>query len=529
MSATNSHMYGAATGNGVAVTDGGNVNTTVLYDNIINVGRVVLRNNVAYQLPDIQASWVKIHADATNVQNVFLGGIADQQAQLDVGYPIIPGASIELPCTNSNQFSLFPGQDGNTVYIIVGGVGNASDITPGTPGVLDITPPSIVSEIPIAGLSGQAINVDINALADRALDPSSVNSTNVTLTPTPSGFMPTVDSGNPANILLLYTGFLASNTVHTVNINGLANINGYTQTVAKNYTFTTSSTTTPPSTTPPTITSTNPTSGATNVSTSISPTITFSQAILASSITTTSIKITDVSGPTFLTGYTFSQSGDLKTVTINGLTLANSKQYRIDVFNASSPAGAGIENTVGIFLDNIYSITFTTIAPSILFYNVAGTSGSYSSLNGLHSNYQMSAIYCNSTSSILVGKTPVACSFVLKKVGNPTGNLICQMDSVDQAQVQHTLKFLGSTPASTVGTSDTSISFSFPTNTTKFALRVALSLYYQSGDSNNYILSKVSTSDAFDGQNTCLIRYLWDGTFDGKSLIDMAGTINVAP
>jgi hypothetical protein len=522
-------MYGAATGNPVAVTDGGNVNITTVYDNIVNVGRVVLRSNTVYHLPDINAAWVQIHASPNNAANIWLGGIIDHEPQPNVGYPIIPGATLQLPCTNSNQISLIPSNDGDTVYIIVGAVNSNAVITPGTPGTLDVTKPSIISTTPASGLSGQPINSPLSALADRALDPSTINATNISIIPSPAGWNPVADSSNPANILMMYSGNLASNTLHTVTINGLSNINGYTMTTPFTFTFTTSNTTTPPSTTPPTITSTNPVSGATGVPTSTNPTITFSQSILASSITTTSIRVTDVALVQFLTGYSFSLSADLKTVTINGLTLDNSKQYRIDVFNTSSPAGAGIKNTVGVFLDNTYSITFTTQAPSTVLYNVSGASGTYSSMNNTNF-YQLCGIYANVSSSKLIGKVPVACTLVMKKVGNPPGNVIVQLDQLVQnngVDVQQFIKGIGTIAANSLGTSDTTISFSFPTNTTAFAFRTSLSVYYQNGNSSNYVMIKSSSADAFDGSNTCLLRYLWDGTVGTVLTSDLAGSISV--
>jgi hypothetical protein len=521
-------MYGAATGNPVAVTDGGNVNVTTVYDNIVNVGRVVLRSNSVYHLPDINAAWVQIHASPNNGANIWLGGIIDHEPQPNVGYPIIPGATLQLPCTNSNQISLIPSNDGDTVYIIVGAVNSNAVITPGSPGTLDVTKPSIISTTPISGLSGQPINSTLSALADRALDPSTINAINISIIPSPAGWNPVADSSNPANILMLYSGNLASNTLHTVTINGLSNVNGYTMTTPFTYTFTTSNTITPPSTTPPTITATNPASGSTNVSTSVNPTITFSQSILSSSITTTSIRVTDVALVQFLTGYTFSLSADLKTVTINGLTLDNSKQYRIDVYNTNSPAGAGIENTVGVFLDNTYSITFTTVAPSTVLYNVAGSSGTYSSMNSTNF-YGFVGFYANTSASKLIGEIPVSCSFIVKKVGNPPGSLVCQMDQIGSGGTQAFIKSFGSITANSVGTTDTTITFSFPTNTTALAFNRSLSLWYLNGNSSNYIMAKCSSSDAFDGSATCLVRQLYDASpVTTVQTIDLAGTISVS-
>jgi Big-like domain-containing protein len=521
-------MYGASTGNPISVTPGGNVSTVVIYNNIVNVGRVVLRKNSVYQLPDCKAAWVKIHASPNNGANVWLGGVIDQIPQDNVGYPIIPGATLEMPCTNSNQFSLIPTQDGDTVYILVGAVDTSANITPGSPDALDITPPTILSQSPGTGLLSQPINTPISLLADRALGPASVNNSTVSISPVPPGITINVvqDSGNPANILILYSGGnLGANTQYTIGVSGITNINGFMISPPYTGTFTTGNTTTPPDMTPPTITSTNPTSGATKVPLSTNPTITFSKPILPSSINTTSIKVTDVAATTFLTGYTFSQSGDLKTITINGLTFSNSKQYRIDVFNTAT-AGHGIEDSVGVFLDNTYSITFTTVAPAVVIYNVSGNS--YSSMNATNAYLEVGE-HVNTSSSILNNRIPVGYTFILQKVGNPSGSFSVLWRNGDSSGNLFDYRTLATITANTLGTTDTTITVNDPSNTVKLKTFDIISIRYNNGTTSDYIKVKCASPEVIDGSNTCLMRVLYDHSSSVTTTVDNAGTISVAP
>jgi hypothetical protein len=525
--ASNSYLHGGTDGNPIGVTPGGNVGTSTIYDNIKNVGRVNLRTTAPYQLPDCPASWVTIYSSSNNGGNIWIGGITVHSPQQGVGYPLVVGAQITLPCTNSNQISLLPSVDGDIVYIVIGAVGNTVPITPGSPPPLDKAPPTIISTSPLNGTASIPINASISVLASEALDPSSINSTNVTIGPAIAGFNPVQDSSNPANIVLLYTPNLATSTLYTINVANITDLTGNNLATPYSFNFTTG-TSTAADTTPPTVTSTTPANNATNFAIGTSPTITFSEAILPGSVTTASISIINVTaGNTNVTGFTLSQSSDRKTVTIGSLSLANSTQYKIIISNNSS---SGIKDLAGNPLDQTYNILFTTQAPSVVLYNVAGTGSTYSSMN-ITNFYQVCSIYVNTSTSQLIGKVPVACSLIMKKVGNPPDKVIVQLDQLVQvngSDTQQFIKGIGTITANSLGTSDTTVSFSMPTNTTAFTTRMALSVWYQSGDANNYVMIKCSSADAFDGSNTCLLRYLYNGTVGTVGTSDLAGTISVA-
>ncbi len=514
-------MYGGTDGNSIGVTPSGNVGTSVIYSNVKNVGRVVLRTSAPYQLPDCPASWITIYS-ATTHGNIWLGGITSHVPQANVGYPIVPGASLTLPVTNSNQVSLIPSVDGDTVYIVIGATDSSVPITPGSPAALDKVPPTILSTHPLTGTSSIPINTSISFLASEPLDPNSINNTNITITPFQTGMQIVQDSSNPANILITYTTNLFNFTQYTINVANIADLAGNLLVTPFSFNFTTSNTTVA-DTTPPSLVSSNPANGATGVSTSASITLLFSEAILPASISISGITVTNVSTGSLLTGYTLSQSSDQKTVTIGSLPLANSTQYRINVYN--TPSGIAIKDLAGNLLDNNYSGTFTTVAAAVVLYNVAGNA--YSSMNSVNAYIEVDEIVVN-TSSKLYAKKPVAFSFILKKVGTPAGSVGFIWRRTSGGTLSD-FKTIGVTTANTLGTTDTTVNFSLPTNTDLFQALDHISIRYEAGTATNYVMAKCATPDAFDGANTYAGRVLYDGTASNSPTLDVAGTISVPP
>ncbi len=104
-------------------------------------------------------------------------------------------------------------------------------------------------------------------------------------------------------------------------------------------------------TTPPAVLSTNPASGATNVSTSGAITVTFSEAMSATSINTGTFTVNGVSGSVSVNGATatFAPSG----------ALTNTTSYTVTVVGGAN----GVKDAAGNALASNYSWSFTTSAP----------------------------------------------------------------------------------------------------------------------------------------------------------------------
>ena len=158
----------------------------------------------------------------------------------------------------------------------------------------DTTPPTVVSTIPAASATGVPINQTVTAAFSETMDFTSINANSFQLRSS-NGTLILANISYANKIAVLNpTGLLAVNTVYTASIStavkdsaGNAMKNPYT------WSFTTSATT---DTTPPTVLSTNPADLATGVFLNSSVNATFSEPMLASSISTATFSVTGVSG-----------------------------------------------------------------------------------------------------------------------------------------------------------------------------------------------------------------------------------------
>ena len=128
-----------------------------------------------------------------------------------------------------------------------------------------------------------------------AIDPTTVTTTNLTLTPSGgSAVAATVAYDGPSlTATLTPTAALTAGTVYTVRVKGgttgIADLAGNRLVADATSTFTTASA---PDTTPPTVTGRSPAAGATGVATTVRPTVTFSEAIDPTTVTTTNLTLT---------------------------------------------------------------------------------------------------------------------------------------------------------------------------------------------------------------------------------------------
>ncbi|MBI2826642.1 MAG: DUF4082 domain-containing protein, partial [Planctomycetia bacterium] len=110
-------------------------------------------------------------------------------------------------------------------------------------------------------------------------------------------------------------------------------------------------------TTPPTVTAFSPAGGATNASTNAPIIVTFNEALDATSVTASTVRLLDGSTPV-AAGVAYNASN--KTVTITPTAeLANSKTYTISVLGGAN----GVKDVAGNALAQTATSTFTTIMP----------------------------------------------------------------------------------------------------------------------------------------------------------------------
>lgn len=517
-------MYGGEDGTAITVTNGGNVATSTIFDRIINLGKMVLRTGTVYQLPDVPCVKIKIYAWSTNAGDIWIGGITDQAPEVGVGLPLVAGARFEPYCTNSNFFSITPDTDADNVSIVIFATAQASGnpLTPANPASIDTTPPAIMSSIPLTGATFQSKNVLISFITNVPADPSTVTVTNITASPSMSGYMVTVDSGNPLNILVLYSGLLTSSTLYTITVSNLVSVSGFPQSGSEQFHFTTGTTSGPPDPTPPTLSSFTPTpSGVTGVLTTIHPTLTFSLPIDPVSISSTSIELTNVDTTSFVTPLSYAQSVDQKTVTITPPALTGGVNYRLDVFNTPT-AGNGIASVYGVYLDNTYSISFQTKLPYTIVYNVSGTG--YINV-GFFSGGAVEAGEFLDTGSALIGKVPLYFVFTIRKVGSPAGTVGFKWKRVPShggGGGDADFITIGTVSAATVPTTDTQYTFTMFSNTIPFQYQDYICIEFESGNASNCIQTKWNnTSNVYDGTKTYYVEILYNAS--GNIEVDYTG------
>jgi hypothetical protein len=174
-----------------------------------------------------------------------------------------------------------------------------------------------------------------------------------------------------------------------------------------------------------------------------------------------------------------------------------------------------------------YSIPFATSAPAgDVIYSVSGNS--YDTLQAT-SGFIESCIYMNSSRSQMVGTVPIGYTFIVRRVGSPSGNVVFVWERESGGGFYNDFRTLLTISASSISsTSDQTITIIDTSNTHSIQYKDLISVRYDSGgNSSNYILVKVSNYDAFDGANTCSLKTDsndFDNTFTSA---DLAGTVTV--
>ncbi|GCC50790.1 hypothetical protein SanaruYs_10080 [Chryseotalea sanaruensis] len=148
--------------------------------------------------------------------------------------------------------------------------------------------PTVESTNPVDGASNVAVNSAITATFSVAMDPSTINTTNFTVTQGSTAVVGIVSySGTTATFTP--TNLLAESTLFTATITtGVKNTNGDALLIAEAFSFTSGLI---PDTTVPVISATNPLSTATNVGRNNTVSITFSEAMDPATINTSTFTL----------------------------------------------------------------------------------------------------------------------------------------------------------------------------------------------------------------------------------------------
>lgn len=222
----------------------------------------------------------------------------------------------------------------------------------------DVTPPTVVAFNPASGAVNVATNTAATVTFSEAMTASTINSTTITLMDGSAAVAASVAYNAATNIATITPSSALSNSktyslVVTGGASGVKDLAGNALAANATASFTTAAA----DVTPPTVTALSPTSGATNVATSVRPTVTFGEAMTASTINTTTITLMD-GGVNVTASVAYNAATNTATLTPSS-ALSNSKTYSLVVRGGAS----GVKDLAGNALAANVTVSFTTTAP----------------------------------------------------------------------------------------------------------------------------------------------------------------------
>jgi len=237
-----------------------------------------------------------------------------------------------------------------TVIVSCTGSGGGNDPAPSP---ITSTPPTVSSTIPSNGATNIAPNAAITVTFSEDVQAGTVNTSTVTV----NGVAGTVNL-NGSTATLTPNSPLAYNTTYTGKVTaGVKDLAGEAMAADYTWSFTTGQN---PDTTPPTISSTSPANVATGVAVNAAITATFSESMLAGTISTATFTVTGVAG-------TVSLNGNTATFTPS-TALAYSTTYTAKVTT-------GVKDLAGNSMAADYTWSFTTgSAPDTTSPTISSTS-----------------------------------------------------------------------------------------------------------------------------------------------------------
>jgi Ice-binding-like/Bacterial Ig-like domain len=220
---------------------------------------------------------------------------------------------------------------------------------PGSTPPTGLTPPTVVSVTPPSGAAGVCPSTAVTATFSEAMNPSTINTTTFTLTGPGTTPVAGVVSYAASTATFTPSSALALNTVYTATITtGAKDLFG--NALASNFVW--SFTTGSAACTPPTVISVAPPNGAAGICPNTVVTATFSEAMKASTINTTTFTLTGPGITPVAGAVTYVVSSDVATFTPTSPLALNT------LYTATITTGA--QDLAGDPLASDYVWTFTT-------------------------------------------------------------------------------------------------------------------------------------------------------------------------
>ena len=210
------------------------------------------------------------------------GGTGSDAPYSGNGYPLFGGEqSIPIRVTDFAAIQIVAAVSGQIVYPI--GFLNGDDTTlPNVmPNVPDITAPFIISTSPVSGISGVSLDSDVSVRFSETINPSSVVSGVLRLSPAHNVTI-FRDNSNPTDVVIRPNVNLSGSTVYfaTMVSGTVTDLNGNIATSGRGWPFTTTNAPPPPDSTAPKVSGISPVSGESSTGNSVSPVVTFSEQML---------------------------------------------------------------------------------------------------------------------------------------------------------------------------------------------------------------------------------------------------------
>jgi YVTN family beta-propeller protein len=228
----------------------------------------------------------------------------------------------------------------------------------------DTTPPTVTASTPANGATGVAANAVVTATFSEAMDASTIGGSAFELRNAASQLVVASVSYNATTRVATVapTAALAPSSAYTATVRGgttdprVKDAAGNALAANVTWTFTTAAVA---DTTPPTVTATSPIGGATGVATGIAPTVTFSEAMDASTVTSATVELRNAANA--LVSATVGYNATTRVATLSpGAALAAATTYTLTVRGGSTDPR--VKDVAGNALAANSTVSFTTAA-----------------------------------------------------------------------------------------------------------------------------------------------------------------------
>lgn len=209
----------------------------------------------------------------------------------------------------------------------------------------NLTPPTVISTIPLNAATGVPLNQIVSATFSEAMNPATINAATFTLTgpgaTAVSGLLAYAGVGN--TLTFTPSANLAASTLYTATITtGAKDLSGNALTSNYVWTFTTGTST---ATTAPELVSTVPANAATNVPLNQAVSATFSEAMNPLTITTATFQLTGPGGTAIAGTVSYDAINFIATFTPTALLIANSNYIATITSGATDLSGNPLGTT----------------------------------------------------------------------------------------------------------------------------------------------------------------------------------------